>query len=78
MKTYNIEIADELGGTYADFVVLADEFSEALDKAFAYMEKEKRKKGMKSFTFQIGKIELGFNIKEIHRKCGTVIQPSFV
>jgi hypothetical protein len=77
MKTYYIEIGSDGSKNYDNFVVLASEFSEALDKAGTYIEVEQRKRANKGMKFEIVEIRLEDEIREIKRFSGAIVQPSF-
>ena len=76
MKTYEIVIGFG-GAKYDNFVVLGEEFSEALDNAVSYIEVEQRKKMNKNINLYILSISERDNIKEIKRISGEYVYPSF-
>lgn len=77
MKTYYIEIAEGGVRNYENFIVLAREFADALDKAGTYIEIESRKKSNKNCSFEIAEISLKDEVTEIKRISGVYVEPSF-
>jgi hypothetical protein len=77
MKTYYIEIGIDGQRNFTNFVVLASEFSEALNKAGIFIEVESRKKEYKGCEFSIVEISLNDDIREIKRISGKYVDPTF-